>query len=88
VTVPIWFVYVIHSATSGKLYTGISTSPRRRLVQHNGTSSGLGAKATRAGRPWRLVHTEPMDSKSDALKREHAIKRLTRAQKLKLVGLS
>lgn len=81
---PPWYVYVLFSAETAKLYTGISPDPRRRLDQHN---AGKGAKATRAGRPWLLVHVEPMQSKSEALKREAAIKKLSRAEKLALVGL-
>jgi putative endonuclease len=80
-----WYVYVLYSATSEKLYTGISTEPVRRLKEHN---EGKGAKATRAGGPWLIVHTETVASKSDALKREAAIKKLSRAEKLKLVGLA
>jgi putative endonuclease len=80
-----WFVYVLYSLTTGKLYTGISTSPARRLEKHN---AGTGAKATRVGRPWKIVYCETMSSKSAALKREFAVKQLKRAQKLVLVGLA
>jgi hypothetical protein len=48
---------------------------------------GKGAKATRAGRPWKMVYVYPMLtslSKSDALKHEAKIKKLTRAEKEKL----
>lgn len=80
-----WYVYVIYSVTTGKLYTGISTSPTRRLGKHN---AGKGAKATRVGRPWKIVHIEEKPTKSAALKREIEIKRMKRAQKLVLVGLA
>ncbi len=80
-----WYVYVLYSLSTGKLYTGISTSPSRRLERHN---AGTGAKATRVGRPWKIVHIEMMGSKSAALKREIAVKKLKRAQKLVLVGLA
>ncbi len=80
-----WYVYVLYSVSTGRLYTGISTSPARRLGKHN---AGTGAKATRRGRPWKIVHVETKDSKSEALKREYAIKQLKRAQKLVLVGLA
>lgn len=79
----IWWVYVIQSEPTGRLYTGISTDPDRRLIEHN--TSRLGAKATKAGRPWKTVYREQMSSKGDALRREIAIKKLTRAQKLRLV---
>jgi putative endonuclease len=79
-----WYVYLIYSVKSGKLYTGISTDPRARLVKHN---DGTGAKSTRGQGPWILVHTQTMANKSEALKREIAIKRLDRNQKLMLAKL-
>lgn len=82
----VWFVYVLYSVTTGRLYTGISTSPSRRLGEHN--TGKKGAKATRAGRPWKIVYVEEFDTKGLALKREYAIKRMPRARKLCLVGLA
>jgi putative endonuclease len=78
-----WFVYVLRSEVSERLYTGISTDVDRRLLQHN---SGTGAKCTRAGRPWKIVYVEPAVSKGAALRREAEIKRYPRAKKLLLVG--
>ena len=82
-----WFVYIIYSSETGKLYTGTSTDPRKRLDDHNGETN-KGAKATRAGRPWLLVYVEPKPTQSDALKREAAIKKLSRNEKLVLCGLA
>jgi putative endonuclease len=82
---PQWYVYVLYSVSTGRLYTGISTSPSRRLTEHN---SGKGAKATRAGRPWKIVRVEQMPTKSAALKRELVIKAMKKAAKLVLVGLA
>jgi putative endonuclease len=79
-----WYVYLIYSVKSGKLYTGISTDPRARLVKHN---NGTGAKSTRGQGPWILVHTETVQTKSAALKREVAIKRLNHDEKLLLAKL-
>ncbi len=84
---PVWFVYVLYSPSTGKLYTGITTDPERRLLQHN-LDNKRGAKATRAGRPWTIVRVENAGSKSYALKREAAIKKMQKADKLLLVGLS
>lgn len=78
-----WWVYIIQSVPTGRLYTGISLDPDRRLIEHN--TSPRGAKATKAGRPWKVVLRERHDSKGDALRRELAIKKLPRAQKLRLV---
>lgn len=80
-----WFVYVLYSVTTGRLYTGIAIDPRKRLEKHN---DGKGAKNTRHGKPWLLVYVEPKPGKSEALKREAAIKKLKRKEKLLLVGLA
>lgn len=79
---PLWGVYLIQSVPTGHLYTGVAIDPERRLKAHN---AGKGAKRTRAGAPWRLVYWEPRESKSEALKREYAIKQLTRQAKLDLI---
>lgn len=78
----IWVVYILESQVSGKLYTGITNDLERRLKAHN---NGTGAKCTRAGRPWVVVHQEPMDGKSSALKREIVIKKLSRSAKITLI---
>jgi putative endonuclease len=78
----IWIVYIIESQVSRKLYTGITNDVNKRLAAHN---KGTGAKYTRAGRPWRVVYQEPTDGKSSALKREIAIKKLSRSEKITLI---
>jgi putative endonuclease len=77
-----YFVYIVRCA-DGSLYTGWTTDLERRLNEHN---RGVASKYTRARLPLRLVYHEQMLSKSDALKREFAIKKLTRAQKKKLLA--
>lgn len=62
----------------GSLYTGITTDPERRLKQHN---KGLGAAYTRSRLPVTLVYRESAESRSHALRRERAIKALSRAAK-------
>lgn len=64
------------------LYTGYTTDLERRLKVHN---NGKGAKYTRVRRPVKLVYHEIFDNKSEALKREYALKQLTRKQKLALI---
>jgi len=62
-----WSCYMLGSATGRRTYTGATTDPERRLSQHNGERSG-GAKATRTGRPWRLLLTVTgFRSKQEAL---------------------
>jgi putative endonuclease len=77
-----WGVYLAR-CTDGSLYTGITTDPERRVVEHNG---GRGAAYTRARLPVTLVYWEPAADRSSALRREHAIKRLTRKEKERLAG--
>ncbi|WP_239752061.1 GIY-YIG nuclease family protein [Mammaliicoccus sp. H-M34] len=64
------------------LYTGYTTDLERRLKVHN---DGKGAKYTKIRRPVKLVYHEIFDNKSEALKREYALKQLTRKQKLALI---
>jgi predicted GIY-YIG superfamily endonuclease len=77
-----WFVYILRCA-DGTLYTGITTDLARRTEQHN---AGTASRYTRSRCPVKLVYQEPQRSQSLALKREAAIKRLTRRQKLALIG--
>lgn len=74
------YVYMVECA-DGTLYTGWTTEVDRRVAAHN---AGQGAKYTRSRRPVRLCYSEQCTDKSAALRREHAIKRLTRAQKEQL----
>lgn len=70
-----WFVYVLVSIMGERTYVGVTNDLRRRLDQHNGRLPG-GAKATRAGRPWRLGCTHgPFDDKGDALRAELRLKK-------------
>jgi predicted GIY-YIG superfamily endonuclease len=77
-----WGVYLAR-CTDGSLYTGITTDPERRVVDHN---RGRGAAYTRGRLPVTLVYWEAAADRSGALRREHAIKRLTRKQKERLAG--
>jgi hypothetical protein len=69
----------------GTLYTGMTNDLVRRVNAHN---SGKGCRFTRCRTPVRLRYSEKLSSKSDALKRESAVKKLTRGQKLRLVRQS
>lgn len=64
------------------LYTGATTDVQRRLREHQ---QGIGAKYTRSRPPVELVYTEEAADRSAALRREAAIKRLSRAAKLKML---
>jgi putative endonuclease len=75
-------VYVVRCA-DGTLYTGVSTDPDRRLSQHN---AGTASKYTRSRRPVEMVYRERRRERSDALKREAALKTLPRRAKLALIA--
>ena len=77
-----WFVYILRCA-DGTLYTGITTDLARRIQQHN---AGTASRYTRSRRPVELVYREPQRSQSLALRREAAIKKLTRRQKLGMIA--
>ena len=77
-----WLVYMLRCA-DGTLYTGITKDLARRCQQHN---NGTASRYTRR-RPVKLVYQEPQRNQSLALKREAAIKKLTRRQKLATSGL-
>lgn len=77
-----WVVYVLRCRT-GELYTGSTNDVERRLREHN---SGKGGKFTRARLPVVLVYKEEQGSRSEALRRENAIKAMGRRNKLQLVA--
>ena len=74
-------VYILQCA-DGTLYTGWTMDLERRLRAHN---SGQGARYTCGRRPVRLVYQEEQPTRSAAQKREAAIRRLSRADKLNLM---
>jgi putative endonuclease len=64
-------VYVLHSASFDKIYIGFSFDLETRILYHN----ELGKKGfTLRFRPWTLVYTETLETKSDAMKRERELK--------------
>jgi putative endonuclease len=79
---PVLFVYILECSDK-TLYSGWTNNMEKRLQEHNEGKGG--AKYTRGRRPVRLVYREPCPTKSDALKREREIKKLSRAQKLLLI---
>lgn len=75
-------VYILRCG-DGSLYTGITNDLEHRVAVHN---SGKGGKYTRSHLPVTPVYWEAVPDKSTALRRELAIKALTRAEKLELIG--
>ncbi|HSN93170.1 MAG TPA: GIY-YIG nuclease family protein [Anaeromyxobacteraceae bacterium] len=77
-----WVVYLLRCA-DGSLYAGATNDLPRRLARH---ASGQGSRYTRARLPVRVVFREPAPDRGAALRREAALKRLSRAEKLALVS--
>lgn len=75
------YTYVVRCA-DGSLYTGWTNDLQRRIQAHN---AGKGAKYTKSRRPVELCYWESFDTREEAMRREAAIKGLSRAQKLALI---
>lgn len=76
-----YWLYILRCG-DGSLYTGITDDVERRLAAHR---SGKGAKYTRGRGPLEVVYREECADRSAALKREYAVKQLSREEKLKLI---
>jgi predicted GIY-YIG superfamily endonuclease len=79
---PRWLVYLLR-CRDGSLYTGITTDLGKRLAAH---AAGKASRYTRSRLPATLVYAEPQPDRSQALRREAAIKTLRRADKERLVA--
>ncbi len=75
-----YFIYIL-KCRGGTLYVGSTNDIQKRVTAHN---AGKGAKYTRGRLPVKLLYNESFVTKGEALKREIALKRLTRSQKLLL----
>lgn len=81
-----WWVYMVETE-SGRLYTGITTDVARRFCEHSNTSaSSKGAKFFRSDPASKVVYRELSESRSAASRREAAIKKLSRKEKLLLLA--
>ncbi len=78
------YTYILKCSDSS-LYIGWTNNLAKRLAAHN---SGCGAKYTKSRRPVELIYFETFDSKEEAMRREYALKQLTRQQKLALIAKS
>ncbi|MCI8465402.1 MAG: GIY-YIG nuclease family protein [Lachnospiraceae bacterium] len=75
------YTYIL-KCSDGSLYTGWTNRLEERLVAHQ---SGRGAKYTKGRRPVELVYWERFATKSEAMSREAAIKRMSRKEKMALI---
>ena len=76
-----FYTYIL-KCRDNSFYCGYTTDIKRRVEEHN---MGKGAKYTKSRLPVELIHFEEFETKSQALKRECAIKKLTRKQKMELI---
>lgn len=76
-----WFVYILE-CSDGSLYTGVTNNVGARLEKHRARE---GAKYTRSRGVKKLVYSEKLSSKSEALRREKEIKSWRRTNKLLLI---
>ncbi|MFT5360090.1 MAG: putative endonuclease [Candidatus Paceibacteria bacterium] len=78
-----YYTYIIKCADD-TLYTGIATDLVRRVAEHNGAGK-LGSKYTRARRPVSLVYSAEFPNRSESMKEESRIKKLSKKEKKCLV---
>ncbi|MFH1523251.1 MAG: GIY-YIG nuclease family protein [Patescibacteria group bacterium] len=78
-----WHTYILQCKDK-TFYTGVTTNLKRRIEEHN--YSSLGAKYTKGRRPIKLLYSCLRKDKSRALKEEYRIKKLSRAEKFKLIN--
>lgn len=77
------YTYILKCA-DGSLYCGWTNNLEKRLSAHNASTA---SKYTRTRRPVELAYFEQFETKQEAMSREYHIKRLTREEKLKLIGM-
>jgi len=78
-----FYVYIVE-CRDGSLYTGIARDVAKRVKEHNEAKNG--ARYTKSRRPVRLRYSEGKKDRSAALVREAALKKLSREEKLALIG--
>ena len=76
------YAYLVR-CSDNSLYAGWTNNIEKRLKSHN---AGTGAKYTKSRRPVTLAYLEEFDTKSEAMKREAALKKMTHQQKEELAG--
>lgn len=78
-----WLVYILE-CRDGTFYTGITGDIQNRVAAHN---EGRGAKYTKGRGPVRLRYSEKAQGRSEALKREMEIKKMSKGEKMRLMGI-
>lgn len=81
---PNWYVYLLRCADDS-LYAGICIDLQRRLMEHNHDNKKA-ARYTRVRRPVEMVYHEPCSDRAHASQREYQLKKMSRQQKLLMIG--
>ena len=77
-----FYVYIVQCERDNSFYTGYTSNLERRIKEHN---RGVGSKYTRSHGPVNLMYYETYSTRKSAMRRERAIKRLSRKRKVKLI---
>ena len=77
-----YYIYIVR-CQDDTYYTGFTNNIEKRIRAHN---EKKGAKYTRGRTPVKLIYYEEFESKTEALKREYEVKKLSRKQKELLVS--
>lgn len=78
-----YYLYIL-LCNDNSLYTGITNNIESRLEMHR---IGKGSKYVRSRLPFKHIYTEELEDKSEALKREIVIKKMSRGEKIESLGL-
>jgi len=78
-----WYVYVL-LCEDNSFYTGFTDNPERRFLEHR---KGKGGHYTSSHKPIKIIYSEKLETKSEALKREKQIKGWSRTKKIRLLRL-
>ena len=81
----IWIIYILECGDN-TLYCGITNNLDNRMRQHRSEIKG-GAKYTRSRQPFKIAYKEEVATRSEALKREHVIKKMTKSDKASLINI-
>lgn len=82
----LWYVYLIR-CSDNSIYTGVTTNVERRFLEHLHSPGKKGARYFLGRQPEQVIYTEQHSDRASAQRRECAVKRLTRQQKLNLARL-
>jgi predicted GIY-YIG superfamily endonuclease len=81
-------VYILHSASTGRVYVGQTNDPDRRLREHNGEGMYKNHARTMSGRPWTLAVMFACMTRAEALRLERAIEAMSYYAKRDLAGVT